>query len=76
MDFLNVKTMQFPREVVAGHGVLHVRPELISREFKRGRVAIISGQKTYEMAGRGKENILRRAENSLSPDDRGSGFPG
>ena len=62
MDFLKVKTMQFPREVVAGHGVLHVIPELISREFKRGKVAIISGQKTYEMAGRDVENYLVEAD--------------
>ena len=34
MDFLKVKTMQFPRDVIAGHGVLPVLPELISRDLK------------------------------------------
>jgi len=62
MDFLKVKTMQFPRDVIAGHGVLHVIPELISRDLKRGRVAIVSGKNTFELAGREVVKYLTDAD--------------
>ncbi len=62
MEFLKVKTMQFPRDVIAGHGVLHVIPEVIGRELKRGKVAIISGEHTYELAGREVEKYLNDAK--------------
>lgn len=61
MEFLKSKTMQFPRDVIVGHGVLHVVPELLSHIVKRGRIALVTGNTTYELAGKEVSKYLEDA---------------
>lgn len=58
MEFLKSKTMQFPRDVIVGHGVLHVVPELLSNDMKRGKIAVITGEVTYDLAGKDVKKFL------------------
>ncbi len=62
MEFLKSKTMQFPRDVIVGHEVLHVVPELLSSDMKHGKIAIITGKITYDLAGKDVKKYLEDAD--------------
>lgn len=67
MEFLKSKTMQFPRDVIVGHGVLHVVPDLLTHDQKQGKIALISGENTYKLAGKEVQEYLENAGLEVVP---------
>ncbi len=66
MDFAKFKTMQFPREVYVGHEVLHNISSVVATNSNNNRVAIITGFKTYGIAGKDTEEILSDSNYEVS----------
>ena len=61
MEFEKFKTMQFPRDVYVGHGVLPNIVPVVSRYMKSGSILIITGNITYDLAGKEVGDLLREA---------------
>lgn len=61
MEFEKFKAMQFPRDILVGHGVLHKLPSLIPPYSKNRNVLILAGNTTYQIAGRDIEKMLQEA---------------
>lgn len=61
MEFEKFRTMQFPRDVYVGHGVLPNIVSVAGSYMKTGSVLIITGNITYNLAGREVEVILQEA---------------
>lgn len=72
MDFAKFKTMQFPREVYVGHGVLHNIKSVVSANSRNERVAIITGHTTYGIAGKETSEILSDSKFDVSTYKTGS----
>jgi glycerol-1-phosphate dehydrogenase [NAD(P)+] len=53
--------MQLPREVIVGKGVLTRVTEVVSRLNLKGTALIISGEKSYDVAGKTVYNLLEQA---------------
>ncbi|MCL4343158.1 MAG: NAD(P)-dependent glycerol-1-phosphate dehydrogenase [Candidatus Thermoplasmatota archaeon] len=61
MEFEKFKVMQFPRDVIVGHSILHNIPSLVPL-YSRGKgVLIITGNITYGVTGREVESMLKDA---------------
>jgi glycerol-1-phosphate dehydrogenase [NAD(P)+] len=58
MEFEKFKTMHFPRDVFVGHGVLENVAQVVNQNLKSGPVLILTGNTTYELAGKDVEAIL------------------
>lgn len=52
MEFEKFKTMQFPRDVYVGHGVMTNIIQVAKQYLKSGSIVIITGNITYEIAGK------------------------
>ncbi len=61
MEFKKEKWMQLPREIYAGHDVLKNLGEMCRRFGLRNRALIVTGNKTYEIAGKDVEKILKKS---------------
>ncbi|MGC8506155.1 MAG: NAD(P)-dependent glycerol-1-phosphate dehydrogenase [Thermoplasmata archaeon] len=61
MEFEKFKSMQFPRDVMVGHGVIASLPEITKSYLKRGSVLIITGNKTYDLAGGEAEDLIMKS---------------
>ena len=61
MEFKKEKWMQLPREIYAGHDVLKNLGEMCRRFGLRNRALIVTGNKTYEIAGKDVEKILNKS---------------
>ncbi len=61
MEFEKFKTMQFPRDVYVGHGVLPNIVPVVGRYMLSGSIIIVTGNITYGLAGQEVENILSDA---------------
>jgi glycerol-1-phosphate dehydrogenase [NAD(P)+] len=60
MSFNKVKKMELPRIILAGHGVLEKIGEVIKSLGFNGRILIVTGNKTYGVAGKIVESIISR----------------
>lgn len=58
MDFVKCRTMQFPRLVYVGHGVLHNISSVVKENSVNKDVVIITGNTTFELAAREIENYI------------------
>ncbi len=61
MVFDKAKWMQMPREIYAGHDVLHNIGEMCRRFGLRKKGYIITGKVTYEIAGKKVKKILKNS---------------
>ncbi len=61
MVFDKAKWMQLPREIYAGHDVLKNVGDMCKRFGLRGRALIVTGNKTYDIAGKDVEKILKKS---------------
>ena len=59
MEFEKFKTMHFPRDVFVGHGVLENVALVVNQNLKSGPALILTGNTTYELAGKEVEEILK-----------------
>src|SRR5664280_1607565 len=59
---LNYHYMQLPREVIVGKGTLNRVPEVVRRLGLKGKVLVIAGSKSYELAGKTVCGLLEQAE--------------
>jgi len=66
MEFEKSKWMQLPREIYAGHGVIENLGEMCKRFGLRGRALIVTGEKTYQIAGEKVYKILKKAKYDVS----------
>ncbi len=66
MEFDKEKWMQMPREIYAGHGVINKLGEMCQRFGLKGRVLVITGEKTYEIAGESVVKILKKSKYDVS----------
>ncbi len=64
MEFEKYKVMQFPRDVIVGHSVMHTIPSLIPLYSRSDEIVIITGNTTYEIVGREIEGMLKDANYS------------
>lgn len=60
MSFSKVKKMELPRVILAGHGVIEKIGEVIKSLGFNGKILIVTGKKTYEVAGSRVEGIVSR----------------
>ena len=60
MPFAKSKAMEFPRDVVVGHGVLDSIDELCERVNLEGKVLIVEGDITKKIAGERVKDILKK----------------
>ncbi len=58
MPFTKVKWVQLPREIYGGHRVIEKIGEMCSRLGLRGIAGMVTGAKTYSVAGKTVEEIL------------------
>ena len=58
-DFTKVKSMSFPREILAGHDVVSKIGEMCVKFELSGRALIVTGEKTGAIAGTLVEKLLR-----------------
>ncbi len=58
MSFEKSKWMQLPREIYAGHGVLSNLGEMCRRFGFEGNALIVTGERSYEVAGKRSKEIL------------------
>ena len=58
MEFEKFKTMQFPRDVYVGHGVLPNIVPVVGRYMRAGSILVVTGNITYNLAGREIETLL------------------
>ncbi len=61
MEFEKFRTMQFPRDVYVGHGVLPNIIPVVGRYMRTGSIIIVTGNITYGLAGKEVESILLEA---------------
>ncbi len=61
MEFEKFRTMQFPRDVYVGHGVLPNIVPVVARYMRSGSIVIVTGNITYGLAGKEVESILQDA---------------
>ena len=61
MEFEKFKTMQFPRDVFVGHGVLPNIVPVVGRYMRSGSIVIITGNITYQLAGKEVQDLLTDA---------------
>ena len=61
MDFVKCRTMQFPRLVFVGHGVLHNVTDVVRENSVNKNIVIITGKTTYDLAGKDVEGYLSDA---------------
>ena len=59
MEFEKFKTMQFPRDVYVGHGVMPNIINVARQYLKSGSIAIVTGNITYNIAGKEIEDLLK-----------------
>jgi glycerol-1-phosphate dehydrogenase [NAD(P)+] len=58
-DFTKARSMVFPRNVLVGHGVIRMVPQ-VCRDFAlSGTALVVAGQKTQKAAGETVEEVLR-----------------
>lgn len=60
MEFEKFKTMQFPRDVYVGHGVLPNIVPVVGRYMRAGSILVVTGNITYNLAGREIETLFNR----------------
>ncbi|MEM0157578.1 MAG: NAD(P)-dependent glycerol-1-phosphate dehydrogenase [Thermoplasmataceae archaeon] len=65
MEFEKFKTMQFPRDVYVGHGVLPNIVPVVGRYMRVGSILIITGNITYNLAGKQIEEFLTDSDYSV-----------
>ena len=58
MEFEKFKTMQFPRDVYVGHGVMPNIINVARQYLKSGSIVIVTGNTTYSIAGKEIESLL------------------
>ncbi|MCL4332055.1 MAG: NAD(P)-dependent glycerol-1-phosphate dehydrogenase [Candidatus Thermoplasmatota archaeon] len=58
MQFEKFKVMEFPREVLVGHNVLGNISDLVRKFGRKGSAFIITGETTYDIAGKEIEQTL------------------
>ncbi len=61
MEFEKFKFMQFPRDIYVGHGVIQRTRDVVKKNLRGDRVAIITGENTIKLAGREISEILSDA---------------
>ncbi|MHB1492409.1 MAG: NAD(P)-dependent glycerol-1-phosphate dehydrogenase [Thermoplasmataceae archaeon] len=61
MEFEKFRTMQFPRDIYVGHGVLSQIKNIVKRNILDGSVVIITGENTVKLAGNEVSNHLTDA---------------
>lgn len=66
MEFEKFRMMQFPRDIFVGHGVLENVISVTGRNLKSGSVIIITGNITYQLAGKEVEKLLADAKFDVS----------
>ncbi|MCI4435012.1 MAG: NAD(P)-dependent glycerol-1-phosphate dehydrogenase [Thermoplasmata archaeon] len=60
MSFNKVKKMELPRIILAGHGVIEKIGEVLNSIGHIGKILIVTGPKTYEVAGKNVESIISK----------------
>ena len=58
--FTKSKAMVFPRQVLAGHGVLRSLPSVIDELGYSGRILIVTGERTSSLAGKRVGSMLEK----------------
>ncbi|MGC8608914.1 MAG: NAD(P)-dependent glycerol-1-phosphate dehydrogenase [Thermoplasmata archaeon] len=58
MEFQKFRTMHFPRDVYIGHDVLFKVKDAVSNNSKNENVLIVTGNTTYELAGKRVKDLL------------------
>ncbi len=58
MEFGKFRTMQFPRDVFVGHGVLERIVQVVDYNLRNGSVIIVTGEKTGKLAGNDVKKLL------------------
>ncbi|EQD28128.1 NAD(P)-dependent glycerol-1-phosphate dehydrogenase, partial [mine drainage metagenome] len=61
MEFEKFRTMQFPRDIYVGHGVLSQIKNIVQRNIRYGTVVILTGENTIKLAGNEVSNHLADA---------------
>lgn len=59
MEFEKIRTMHFPRDIFVGHNAIDNITGVIRKNLRAGSIAIITGNNTYELAGRRAEEIIQ-----------------
>jgi glycerol-1-phosphate dehydrogenase [NAD(P)+] len=61
-DFTRARSMVFPRQVLAGHGVIEMVPQVCKDFALNGTVLIVAGEKTVRAAGDAVADGMRRSQ--------------
>jgi glycerol-1-phosphate dehydrogenase [NAD(P)+] len=61
MEFEKIRTMHFPRDIFVGHNAIVNITDVVKRNLRSGSIAIVTGNNTYELAGKRSEEMLRDA---------------
>jgi glycerol-1-phosphate dehydrogenase [NAD(P)+] len=59
-DFTKARSMVFPREVLAGHGVIEMVPKVCKEFALKGTAMIVAGERTQKAAGEIIEDAMRK----------------
>jgi glycerol-1-phosphate dehydrogenase [NAD(P)+] len=60
-DFTKARSMIFPRQVLAGHGVIEAIPKICKELSQSGTAAIVAGEKTSRVAGDVISDLLQKS---------------
>ncbi len=52
MNFNKIRSMHFPNDVYIGHDAIYNVTDVVRKNLKNGTVLVITGNKTYEIAGK------------------------
>ncbi|MEM0139240.1 MAG: NAD(P)-dependent glycerol-1-phosphate dehydrogenase [Ferroplasma sp.] len=58
MEFNKIRAMHFPEDVYIGHNAIDNIHEVAEKNLKTGTILIITGSKTFNIAGRAVANLL------------------
>lgn len=61
MEFEKIRTMHFPRDIFVGHNAMVNVVDVVKRNLRTGSIAIVTGNNTYDLAGRSAEEMLKDA---------------
>ncbi len=59
-DFTKARSMVFPRQVLAGHGVIEMVPKVCKEFALTGTAMIVAGERTQKAAGEVIEDAMRK----------------
>ncbi len=62
MEFNKIRAMHFPKDIYIGHDAINNIHEIVFKNLKSGIVLVITGNKTYDIAGHAVEGLITGIE--------------